>query len=452
MTQELQDHNYPDGEISFIGYGGEDHTIITCGWDRTIKVHMDELVEHKSADQMVKRGKAEAHKKDILCGDYSHNLGLIATGGRDNRVRIWEYEKVALQAELMHNHDISIVHFIKPFPLLLTSDSDGTVYIWLTKPHPLHRKCVLSLKNQGIDKVVPVTAIDSFYKEHPDGTPAQLLLLQGDENGEIVVYDILCVLTLVEGIEKVDITDVAKNPKRNPHREFPIEKEEKKRSVTRDGNDSDNELADSRENKIEALVNESQIKTVIKKKRVHNDAIRSIQYINVTDQPLILTASFDRLVHLIDFNAQVTGTLKQGYKTMLNYHWEFPIAEHLEQHPERLTRMERMLKEVREQRNKDLSHKKLAEIKLLQSGKLSTFGFAGSQLMGMTSQSQPEPSAYNTAPRYGTGSGPMSDSRYNSGAYQTGSGGYQTQTSQYSSAFPRKDNVRRLIDQGKRFL
>ena len=36
-----------DGEISFIGYGGEDHTIITCGWDRTIKVHMDEQVHQR---------------------------------------------------------------------------------------------------------------------------------------------------------------------------------------------------------------------------------------------------------------------------------------------------------------------------------------------------------------------------------------------------------------------
>ena len=42
MTHELDSHDGADGEISFIGYGGNDYTIITCGWDRTIKVHMDE--------------------------------------------------------------------------------------------------------------------------------------------------------------------------------------------------------------------------------------------------------------------------------------------------------------------------------------------------------------------------------------------------------------------------
>jgi len=38
----LDQHNPFEGEISYIGYAGEDHTIITCGWDKVIKVHMDE--------------------------------------------------------------------------------------------------------------------------------------------------------------------------------------------------------------------------------------------------------------------------------------------------------------------------------------------------------------------------------------------------------------------------
>lgn len=42
----LDQHNPYEGEISFIGYAGEDHTVITCGWDKVIKVHMDEKQEH----------------------------------------------------------------------------------------------------------------------------------------------------------------------------------------------------------------------------------------------------------------------------------------------------------------------------------------------------------------------------------------------------------------------
>jgi WD40 repeat protein len=45
-TLTLDSHNPQDGEISFIGYGGNDHTVVTVGWDRVIKVHKDEIYDH----------------------------------------------------------------------------------------------------------------------------------------------------------------------------------------------------------------------------------------------------------------------------------------------------------------------------------------------------------------------------------------------------------------------
>jgi len=63
------------------------------------------------------------------------------------------------------------VHFIKPFPLLLTSDSVGTVRIWVVrspppcKQHPMHKQLVTKLDNMSIEKEVPVTAIDTHYDE-----------------------------------------------------------------------------------------------------------------------------------------------------------------------------------------------------------------------------------------------------------------------------------------------
>ena len=171
MTLELEAHNILYGEVSFIGYGGEDHTIITCGWDRTIKVHMDEMNNQKTADKLVKRGKPECHKKDIICGSYAHNLGLIATGSQDCRVKVWDYERVILVDEFVHKNEVQIVHFIKPFPLLLTSDSSGTLRIWVVrppppaKPHACVRQLVVKLDNMSIEKEVPVTAIDTHYNE-----------------------------------------------------------------------------------------------------------------------------------------------------------------------------------------------------------------------------------------------------------------------------------------------
>ena len=140
---------------------------------------MDEVVGHKTPSERVKRGKPETHKKDLTCGAYSHNLGLIATGSQDCRVKVWDYERVILLDEYVHKNEVQIVHFIKPFPLLLTADSRGTLRIWIVrapppnKPHPNHKALVTYLSSENINKEVPVTAIDTNYNEET----GQLILL-----------------------------------------------------------------------------------------------------------------------------------------------------------------------------------------------------------------------------------------------------------------------------------
>jgi WD40 repeat protein len=126
MIHELDGHDPQDGEISYIGYTDSDNNIITCGWDRVIKVHADDTTEMKDPKENVLRGKKFSHKKDIISGDYSHNLGLIATGSRDNSIRIWDYEKVKLEHEYVgHTCEVSIVKFLNPFPILLSADNSG---------------------------------------------------------------------------------------------------------------------------------------------------------------------------------------------------------------------------------------------------------------------------------------------------------------------------------------
>lgn len=130
---EISTYEGHDGEISYIGYGDSDRTIITTGWDRVVKIHMDNKTERESPEEKVLRGKAGCHSKDIIAADYSHNLGLIATGSRNHMVRIWQYEKVKYEEELRgHVNEVSIVKFIAPFPLLLTCDNTGELILWLT--------------------------------------------------------------------------------------------------------------------------------------------------------------------------------------------------------------------------------------------------------------------------------------------------------------------------------
>ena len=76
----------------------------------------DSRKEKKRGRSNTMRGKADAHAGDIICGDYSHNLGLIVTGGRDSKVKIWDYERVKLESEFGgHQETLVLAKFIEPF-------------------------------------------------------------------------------------------------------------------------------------------------------------------------------------------------------------------------------------------------------------------------------------------------------------------------------------------------
>lgn len=274
MVSELEGHDYQDGEISFIGYGDSDNTIITCGWDKTLKIHLDDKQSVRSARENVLRGKKNCHKKDIICGDYSHNLGLMATGSRDHSVRLWDYERVKFEDELLsHTSEVVVVKFIKPFPLLLTADNSGQLYVWLTKPHPKAKQCLVSWRNMfTLQKMCPITCVDSFYDEKTK----TFLLIVGDEMGYIRIQDLSSVLTEFD-LKPVDV--VSNNHKRNALRVLPIEKAE---AETTEANDAASDMSSQYgmdDHETVPLLKEGQFKQIAQWKG-HNDVIKCIKYIS----------------------------------------------------------------------------------------------------------------------------------------------------------------------------
>ena len=182
------------------------------------------------------------------------------------------------------------------------------MYIWLTKPHPQAGECVLQWRNQqNLKDKCPITAVDSYYNEEEQ----QFWLFQGDESGQIRVQNLWACIDAVEPkLEPIDVS--VNNPKRNAHREFEFRvetdgksKEERKKFEE----DDDGQRAKD----TVPLLKEGQIQQVFSQQDAHSDVIRSIQYINVTDKPLIMTASLDRKVRIIDMQGADHGTLKQGY-------------------------------------------------------------------------------------------------------------------------------------------
>ena len=188
-------------------------------------------------------------------------------------------------------------------------------------------------------------------------------------------------------LKKIDVTLDAK---RNPHREFefiPKESEETKKNK-----DSKRQLPleedDGPRVKPEPLLKEGSIEQIwsqLEGEGGYTEVIRSIQYISCTDVPLIMTASLDRKVRIFSMAQSQAerdhGTLKQGYKMLPKYHWDFPCDVHEKNHTNRLTQTYRKLEEERKRRDKDdLSKPKQVEIDLVQKGILgtSTLSFAGS--------------------------------------------------------------------------
>jgi hypothetical protein len=57
-----------------------------------------------------------------------------------------------------------------------------------------------------------------------------------------------------------------------------------------------------------AVVNESDI-VQVQQWTAHTDVVRSIQYIALTDEPLIFTASLDKYVRIFSLEGEPRGTL-----------------------------------------------------------------------------------------------------------------------------------------------
>ena len=137
------------------------------------------------------RGAARCHEKDITCADYHHKLGLIATGAQDNTVKLFGYEKIDCIHSWpdCHKSEIALVHFICDFPLLLTSDLDGNICIWLTK-YNTYQPVLFWSNTPGVMRTSLITAVDSYYTEDP----RTFLLILGDEAGQVRIEDISAIL------------------------------------------------------------------------------------------------------------------------------------------------------------------------------------------------------------------------------------------------------------------
>ena len=119
-----------------------------------------------------------------------------------------------------HKDEVTIVKFLKPFPLLMTSDSKGVMYIWLLPGFQGNDtiKCLVKWVNKHSMEIdIPISAVDVFY----DDLTQEFLLLIADEKGDVKIQDISIILRKYN-LKEVDITN--ENQNRMGKKKLPLER------------------------------------------------------------------------------------------------------------------------------------------------------------------------------------------------------------------------------------
>lgn len=136
-----------NSEISQLLYLNDEKVLITASWDSTIKIYD----ESESDESTLLRVMSGAHRdSDINAMAYSSHLNLLATGSGNGLIAVWDLDLVKLeQVCLGHTSEITAIQFAEPFPIMISSSSDGSICIWGVRPCvELYRyKCIMRILN-----------------------------------------------------------------------------------------------------------------------------------------------------------------------------------------------------------------------------------------------------------------------------------------------------------------
>ncbi|KAG7395282.1 hypothetical protein PHYBOEH_003989 [Phytophthora boehmeriae] len=164
-------------QVSALLYCKEDRTVLTASWDRSLRLYDDDAprVGGVAAQNVLLRCITDAHETDIKCLAYCHALSLVASGGIDGTIKIWDYIYFLLedtctapppstgvsfntsstQGTSLHHasSEVNVLEFIEPYPLLLSGHESGQVCIWSLTPskpttlllcfHPFHMRPIV---------------------------------------------------------------------------------------------------------------------------------------------------------------------------------------------------------------------------------------------------------------------------------------------------------------------
>jgi WD40 repeat protein len=151
--------NNHSSDIASIYYEPNNLLLLTTAHDSLINIYSEKNPEESEKLRTIKGGhKIDNRINQIFCLDFSQNLNLFATGSTDGLITVWDYELSKIDDICFiknSNRDKVIdaysLKFLDPFPILVSTYNDGSIYFWGVKPNLKYRgECFLRCRNYYI--------------------------------------------------------------------------------------------------------------------------------------------------------------------------------------------------------------------------------------------------------------------------------------------------------------
>uniref|UniRef100_K3XC49 EF-hand domain-containing protein n=1 Tax=Globisporangium ultimum (strain ATCC 200006 / CBS 805.95 / DAOM BR144) TaxID=431595 RepID=K3XC49_GLOUD len=302
-------------EVSRVCYCDEHMSVISASWDCCIDIHD----ESDSERGVLLRRMIGGHAIDITAICFSFNLSLIASASSDNSLQIWDYEFGRLEGTCVgHVSGVLALHFLDPFPILLSSDSMGNLCFWGMRPCRLKWKCLYRLRNQrgavvggGVASVTCIT-IHTTPSPYDPSSFGSYLVITGDDKGTITVWNVLTLLVKLDqdfNIRKLDKPVDCPNPQRNLRVNASGMVRKFKNGPDWAAFQQRDPLASFFFLSGTPLFSEPLV-PCIQQWKAHDDVVYSIQMI--AEPKSVITSSFDRRVKIWALNGECLGILTQG--------------------------------------------------------------------------------------------------------------------------------------------
>ena len=155
----------------------ENLLLISTGFDSLINIYDEGNPEETEQLRTIRGGHTLMGKvNEITVMAFSKTMNLLATGSPDNLIVVWDFEmsKIDDVLSLRLRGDKTSVRYLKfldPYPILVSSYTDGTLYFWGVRQCKDSGNCILRARNyykyHGID-ITTINCMDIYEGVLPE--------------------------------------------------------------------------------------------------------------------------------------------------------------------------------------------------------------------------------------------------------------------------------------------